>query len=114
MANPDVPSPVDLRLMSDACAWEKTALEKRPWRTDFFARFADQLMHRQPPVGRVLELGSGPRSLAGHLLGELPDLRMVLLDFSEAMHELARRRLGSMVDRVEFLSKNFSRFAGCL
>jgi ubiquinone/menaquinone biosynthesis C-methylase UbiE len=93
--------------MSDAFEWEKTALIKRPWRTDFFARFANQLKHRQPPVRCVLELGSGPGFLAGHLLSELPDLRMVLLDFSEAMHELARRRLGPMVNRVEFFSKNF-------
>jgi SAM-dependent methyltransferase len=107
MTNPDVPSPIDLRLKSDACEWEKTAFEKRPWRTEFFARFADQLMLRQPPVRCVLELGSGPGFLASHLLSELPDLHMVLLDFSEAMHELARRRVGPIVNRVEFLSKNF-------
>jgi predicted O-methyltransferase YrrM len=80
--------------MSDACEWENTAMEKRPWRTEFFARFADELMHRQPPVRRVLELGSGPGFLARHLLSEMPDLRMVLLDYSAAMHELARRLLG--------------------
>jgi cyclopropane fatty-acyl-phospholipid synthase-like methyltransferase len=107
MTNPDVPSPIDLRLMSDACEWEKTAFEKRPWRADLFARFAHQLMLGQPPVRCVLELGSGPGFLASHLLSELPDLHMVLLDFSEAMHELARRRVGPMVNRVEFLSKNF-------
>jgi ubiquinone/menaquinone biosynthesis C-methylase UbiE len=107
MTDSDVPSPIDLRLMSDACEWERTALEKRPWRTDFFAMFADQLKHRQSQVCSVLEIGSGPGFLASHLLSELPDLRMVLLDFSEAMHELAKRRLGPLVNRVEFLSKNF-------
>jgi ubiquinone/menaquinone biosynthesis C-methylase UbiE len=107
MTEPDVPSPIDLRLMSDACEWERTASEKRPWRTDFFAMFADQLKHRQPRVLNILEIGSGPGFLARHLLGEMPDLRMVLLDFSEAMHELAKRRLGTLVDRVEFLTRDF-------
>jgi ubiquinone/menaquinone biosynthesis C-methylase UbiE len=107
MTNTDVPSPIDLRLMSDAREWERTASEKRPWRTEFFAMFADQLTHWQPQVRSVLEIGSGPGFLARHLLSELPDLRMVLLDFSEAMHELAKRRLGPLVNRVEFLSKNF-------
>jgi cyclopropane fatty-acyl-phospholipid synthase-like methyltransferase len=93
--------------MSDACEWENTAMEKRPWRTEFFARFADELMHRQPPVRRVLELGSGPGLLARHLPSEMLDLRMVLLDYSAAMHELARRRLGSLVNRAEFIGKNF-------
>ena len=107
MTDTDVPSPIDLRLMSDACEWERTAFEKRPWRTDFFAMFVDQLKHRQSEVRSVLELGSGPAFLARHLLGELPDLRMVLLDFSEAMHELAKLRLGPLVSRVEFLTRNF-------
>jgi ubiquinone/menaquinone biosynthesis C-methylase UbiE len=110
MTNTDVPSPIDLRLMSDACEWERTALEKRPWRTEFFAMFADQLKHTQPPVRSVLEIGSGPGFLARHLLSELPDLHIVLLDFSDAMHELAQRRLGPLVNRVEFLSRNFKNF----
>ena len=32
----DVPSPIDLRQMSDALEWERTANLKRPWRSDFF------------------------------------------------------------------------------
>jgi methylase of polypeptide subunit release factors len=101
----DVPSPIDLRLMSDASEWERTATEKRPWRAEFFEKFADELKELQPPIRRVLELGSGPGFLASHLLGALPDLHMVLLDFSSALHELARRRLGPMVSRVDFLEK---------
>jgi ubiquinone/menaquinone biosynthesis C-methylase UbiE len=103
----DVPSPIDLQLMSDASEWERTAMEKRPWRAEFFAKFADKLKERQPPVRRVLELGSGPGFLADHILAALPDLQMVLLDFSSAMHELARRRLGPMTSRVDFLEKSF-------
>jgi predicted methyltransferase len=32
---------------------------------------------------------------------------MTLLDFSEAMHTLARQRLGAMADRVDFLLRSF-------
>jgi hypothetical protein len=41
------------------------------------------------------------------LLAALPHLHMVLLDFSSAMHELARRRLGPMTSRVDCLEKSF-------
>jgi ubiquinone/menaquinone biosynthesis C-methylase UbiE len=108
MITPDVPSPIDLRLMSDASAWEAAAIEKRPWRTEFFAKFTDEILHMEPSAGRVLELGSGPGFLAHKLLTELTDLRMTLLDFSEAMHALAKQRLRPMlINRVEFLVRNF-------
>lgn len=103
----DVPSPIDLRLMSDASEWEATAMEKRPWRTEFFAKFADELANMEPTAARVLELGSGPGFLAGIVLGQVSDLRMTLLDFSDAMHVLARQRLGAMIDRVDFLVRSF-------
>ena len=61
----------------------------------------------EPPVGRVLELGSGPGFLAIKLLSEFADLHMTLLDFSEAMHALARKRLGRALNRVEFLVGDF-------
>jgi ubiquinone/menaquinone biosynthesis C-methylase UbiE len=107
MIGSDVPSTIDLRLMSDASEWEATAMEKRPWRAEFFARFADELQHMEPPAARVLELGSGPGFLAHTLLTESPDLRMTLLDFSEAMHVLARQRLELMLNRAEFLTRSF-------
>jgi ubiquinone/menaquinone biosynthesis C-methylase UbiE len=103
----DVPSPIDLRLMSDASEWEATAMGKRPWRTEFFAKFANELAAMQPTAARVLELGSGPGFLASTVLSQVSDLRMTLLDFSEAMHALARQRLGAMIDRVEFLVRSF-------
>jgi hypothetical protein len=64
MTIPDIPSPVDLRLMSDASEWEAAAMEKRPWRTEFFSKFVDELLQMEPPLARVLELGSGPGFLA--------------------------------------------------
>ena len=89
MSTVDDPSPIDLRLMSDALEWERTAMEKRPCRMEFFTTFAEELRQLKPPVSRVLELGSGPGFLACHLLKALPNVHMVLLDFSAAMHELA-------------------------
>jgi ubiquinone/menaquinone biosynthesis C-methylase UbiE len=103
----DVPSPIDLRSMSAAREWERSAMEKRPWRTEFFSMFADELAQIRPTVSRVLELGSGPGFLADHLLRALPTLHMVLLDFSASMHELARQRLGELASRVEFIEASF-------
>lgn len=109
----DVPSPIDLRLMADAREWETTAMQKRPWRSEFFAAFASELNQQYPRVLRVLELGSGPGFLASHLLSTLPHLRMVLLDFSDAMHDLARLRLGPMAARVGFISASFKASDWC-
>jgi ubiquinone/menaquinone biosynthesis C-methylase UbiE len=109
MSTADVPSPIDLRMMSDALEWERTAMRKRPWRVEFFAMFAEELRRQKPPVSRVLELGSGPGFLARHLLDALPDVHMVLLDFSAAMHELAKRRLGPLVSRAEFIEECFKK-----
>lgn len=103
----DVPSPIDLRLMSDASEWEATAMSKRPWRTEFFAEFAAALKAAPVPVGRILELGSGPGFLAQQLLTALPSISYVALDFSPAMHQLARERLGSLSARVQFVERSF-------
>ena len=58
MSVPDVPSPIDLRQMTDAREWADEAMVKRPWRTEFFAEFAEQLAAGS--ALRVLELGCGP------------------------------------------------------
>jgi SAM-dependent methyltransferase len=107
IAGEDVPSPIDLRLMADAVEWERTAMETRPWRADFFARFASEIAQEEPPARRILELGSGPGFLADHLLRALPGVSYVLLDFSPAMHELARARLAAHADRCEFVERSF-------
>ena len=78
----------------------------RPWRIEFFECFATEIAKVQGPV-RVLELGSGPGFLAAHLLAALPNLSMVLLDFSRPMHDLARARLAPHLERVEFIERSF-------
>lgn len=103
----DVPSPIDLRIMSDAREWAAKAMQKRPWRTEFFALFAAQIRSTAARDCRVLELGSGPGFLAEYLLTALPDIACVALDFSPAMHELAKERLGPMASRVQFVERSF-------
>jgi SAM-dependent methyltransferase len=103
----DVPSPIDLRLMSDAREWESTAMSKRPWRTEFFAAFTSAVQASTTPVNRILELGSGPGFLAQYLLNAMPSITYVALDFSLAMHALAAERLGSNNTRVQFVQRSF-------
>ncbi|MEJ6004641.1 class I SAM-dependent methyltransferase [Paucibacter sp. AS339] len=104
----DVPSPIDLRHMPDARDWASTALSKRPGRPEFFASFERALRQGTPARRRrVLELGSGPGFLAQHLLQALPELDYVALDFSPAMHSLARERLGDLSQRVQFIERSF-------
>ena len=103
----DVPSPIDLRRMSDAVEWESSAMSKRPWRTECFERFSAEIAAAPRKVSRVLEIGSGPGFLAKHLLEALSDVSLVLLDFSPAMHQLARVRLAGLEDRVQFIERDF-------
>lgn len=103
----DVPSPIDLRLISEATEWESTALLKRPWRTEFFAKFAVAIQSSPFTVNRVLELGSGPGFLADYLLQAMPTITYVALDFSAAMHQLAFKRLGALTSRVRFVERSF-------
>jgi|SRR5882757_1342007 len=102
----DVPSPIDLQSHKDATAWEQKAMTIRPWRIEFFECFATEIAEVQGPM-RVLELGSGPGFLAAHLLASLPNLSMVLLDFSKPMHDLAHTRLAPHLERVEFVERSF-------
>lgn len=103
----DVPSPIDLRDFNDAREWERTALSKRPSRPNFFEVYAEQICLHSRTVATVLELGSGPGFLAEHLLTKLPHISYTALDFSRAMHELARARLGETAERVGFVEGNF-------
>ena len=103
----DVPSPIDLRHMADALEWEQSAMAKRPWRTEFFSCFVSEIAATPLQVHRVLELGSGPGFLAKYLLESLDSVTCTLLDFSSAMHQLAKARLGNLVPRAEFIERNF-------
>jgi SAM-dependent methyltransferase len=103
----DVPSPIDLRTMRDAKEWADAVTAKRPWRSDFFAIFIDTLRPLAGDTFTVLELGSGPGFLAEQILSNLAVGRYSALDFSDAMHSLARQRLVHFTKRVEFLNCDF-------
>jgi SAM-dependent methyltransferase len=82
-------------------------MEKRPWRKDFFRAIAQELSRLDSNGLSVLELGSGPGFLARHILDTLPSAAYVALDFSPAMHALAKEHIGALNDRVRFLELNF-------
>jgi SAM-dependent methyltransferase len=96
----DVPSPIDLRKIDDAREWAESAMHKRPWRAQFFEQFVTELRAFNGRPLRILELGSGPGFLAHHILQEVPVVEYTMLDFSPAMHDLARERLGPLMQRV--------------
>ena len=101
----DVPSPIDLRKAADAIEWAGSAMEKRPWRVEFFRKFAE-IVAGAPP-GDVLELASGPGFLAEQLIRAAPRHRYTLLDFSDAMHSLARSRLAGLSAPVRYVTADF-------
>jgi SAM-dependent methyltransferase len=78
----------------------------RPWRVEFFEAFATELEEKIPPGGRVLELGSGPGFLTEYVIRRLGEISYTLLDFSRAMHELARDRLGDLTARSDFVVRD--------
>jgi SAM-dependent methyltransferase len=101
----DVPTAVDFHNPEHALEWTRTTPIKRPWRTHFFAAFANALAPLPSP--RILELGSGPGHLARELLASIAPQSYIALDFSAAMHALAREHLGPLADRVTFIQRNF-------
>ena len=58
-----MPSPIDLRLTTDARVWAAKA-ERRPGRAEILDPIAQAAAGLAPAKGRVLELGSGPGVLA--------------------------------------------------
>ncbi|MEC5397475.1 class I SAM-dependent methyltransferase [Uliginosibacterium sp. H1] len=103
----DVPSPIDLRDMHDARQWAQTA-PARPGRQECLDLFASMIAGAGASVTRVLELGSGPGFLAERVLQATSTaFEYVALDFSAAMHTLARERLGALASRVRFVERSF-------
>jgi len=102
----DIPSPIDLRSMDDARAWAAAA-EGRAGRDETLTRLVAEAAAMAGPAPRILELGSGPGFLARRLLERLPGARYTALDFSPAMHALARERLAGLAADVTYLVRSF-------
>jgi SAM-dependent methyltransferase len=103
----DVPSPIDLKSITDAEVWADSAMAKRPYREQFFRAFVQQLGPLCSVPSSVLELGAGPGFLAQRLLEAYPLVEYTALDLSPAMHALARARLGPLRARVRFMEADF-------
>lgn len=101
----DVASPIDFHDRADAREWESTA-EHRPGRAQILDRITDEVARVATDATRLLELGSGPGFLAKRLLERVPHLDYTALDFSDAMHDLARQRLGQAARQVTFLQRS--------
>src|SRR5580704_1556236 len=103
----DVPSPIDLRHMPDARRWADAAMLVRPARHQVIDRIVQELGDLRSSPRSVLELGSGPGFLADRIAVSLSTLAYTALDFSAAMHALARERLGANAKRVCFVEGDF-------
>lgn len=103
----DIPGKIDFRKPAQARAWAEEANVKRPWREEFFHLFARELLSIGADELSVIELGSGPGFLAQEILQALPHVDYTALDFSKAMHSLARERLGRLSGGVRFVEANF-------
>jgi len=102
----DIPSPINLKSLADAMTWASEAMAKRPYRKTFFEVMSNELARRDnSPI--VVELGSGPGYLADHILSNVEFSRYLALDFSEAMHDIARQLHPEIVNRVECVLGDF-------
>lgn len=105
----DVPSPINFQDKNDALAWAEKAMTSRPYRTRFFEIIAGKVASSSMSSPRLLELGSGPGFLIEHVLKSGKKTSYEALDFSEAMHNLARERLGPMADGIKFHLDDFKK-----
>lgn len=103
----DVPSPINFHDPAQARAWETDTIARRPWRPKFFAGFADELNAHFADCFQVLELGSGPGHLAEAILTRCAVTQYCALDFSDAMHALARQRLKALASKMQFITGDF-------
>lgn len=105
----DVPSPINFHDPAQARTWMERTAVSRPWRPEFFQAFSATLNARSSHPLRILELGSGPGQLASAVLTSCGVSQYVALDFSGAMHDLAREQLGPLAAKVKFVRRDFRR-----
>lgn len=103
----EVASPIDLRKAADALEWAEEVNVKRPWRYEFFSMYVAEIKSLNLKKTKILEIGAGPGYLAKILLENIESLEYTALDFSEAMHELSRKNLGSFASKANYLTANF-------
>jgi cyclopropane fatty-acyl-phospholipid synthase-like methyltransferase len=112
----DVPYGNDWDSAAEAAAYGESADKKRPWRSKIRDHIAARVATLAPRA-RVLELGSGPGLLAHRVLQQCPNLETyILMDFSEPMLALSRKRLAAFPAASfvcqSFKSENWARQVG--
>lgn len=103
----DVPSPIDFHDMAQARKWVEKTVADRPWRPQFFQAFAAALNAAFDRPASVVEIGSGPGHLAREIVTNCRVSSYAAIDFSAAMHALAKESLGPAAARVTFLRRDF-------
>jgi len=104
----DIPPGVDFLSEDAAWKWTEEAAAKLGSRIDLFAAFVQAITAHTPPARDLLELGSGPGFLAEYILSRCPAVeRYRLLDFSQHMLTMSRKRLPAFGARVSFLQVDF-------
>ena len=78
-------------------------------RRELFALMCSELKSHIPADAGIVELGIGPGYLAEHLLGLLPNIRYLGVDFSAPMLAIARTRLVQHASRVDYLQADLIR-----
>lgn len=101
----DVPISVDHRDPATARAWLDDTRLRKPFRKHFRAAFCAALSSQRQL--RILELGSGPGELAREILLHCDVAAYTALDWSQAMHDIAREHLGELAPRVSFVVRDF-------
>ena len=76
-------------------------------RAHFFQRFVQELQSLDVSPLQILELGSGPGFLARCILDAIPSAEYAMLDFSPAMHHLAREQVRPHIGRTRQLLVDF-------
>jgi SAM-dependent methyltransferase len=102
-------SPYDFRDPKLAAAWEAQIRSESAWRQGFFDEISAALNDRFNTPFSVLELGSGPGHLALAIRSSTAVRDYVAVDYSPAMHALARSHLGSLAGGVRFEVRDFRR-----
>lgn len=102
----DVKSAINLQDIEDARIWASEVMEKRPYRVDVFKAFSKHL--KEIGANKILEIGSGPGFLAEHILKSDSEFKYTAFDFSEAMHTIAKERIGNGYD-IKFVVGDFTK-----
>lgn len=105
----DIPSPINLQDKNDALSRAEKAMVSRPYRARFFEIITVKVTSSSISLPRVLELGSDPGFLIEHVLKSGKKTDYEALDFSEAMHNMVRERLGPMADGIKFHLADFKK-----